>query len=234
MLCCIHIARTCQIRPGAVTLLPYSKHGNLKKNKPCDIIALSLVNSTFECRNGTRTMNKAPSVIARARPRSLAIVTMLLLAWSVVWTAGHAQEIPTPTLDQVQSVARELYCPLCNGVRLDNCELQACEQMRQVISQRLAEGADKEQIKDEFVAQYGPVVLGEPPREGLNWLIWLLPVAAVIGGAAWLLITLRGWTRKPAAVRTPSTPGAPVQPAAPTADRDAYLARVEEDLERLG
>ena len=76
----------------------------------------------------------------------------------------HAQQPPTP--EEINAVAKDLYCPLCNGVRLDTCELQACEQMREVIGEKLTEGVPKAQIMDEFVAQYGPVVLGEP----LGWL----------------------------------------------------------------
>lgn len=147
----------------------------------------------------------------------------------------QAQQGPTPTLDEIQAVARELYCPLCNGVRLDNCDLQACVQMRQVIAERLAAGVPKEQIKQEFVAQYGPVVLGEPPREGLNWLIWILPVAALVGGAIWIFMTLRGWTKAtpaPAVVEPVAESAAP-QPASASVAGDDYLAQVDADLERL-
>ncbi len=168
--------------------------------------------------------------LSAATPWLLAVVvvgiSLILFAPS-----AQAQEGPTPTLDQIQSVARELYCPLCNGVRLDNCELQACVQMRQVIAERLAAGVPKDQIKKEFVAQYGPVVLGEPPREGLNWLVWILPIAALLAGAAWVVITMRKWTRASAAVPTPATPAA--RPATPTAAEDDYLARVDADLDRL-
>jgi cytochrome c-type biogenesis protein CcmH len=95
--------------------------------------------------------------------------------------SGVAQNGVTP--DEVNSVARELWCPLCNGVRLDACELKACEQMRDVIAVKLAEGEDSESIKAYFVEQYGPQVMGEPPRQGFNWLAWILPaVAAVVGG----------------------------------------------------
>ena len=153
----------------------------------------------------------------------------------LVVPAAQAQENPTPTLDQIQAVARELYCPLCNGVRLDNCDLQVCFQMRQVIADRLAAGAPKEQIKQEFVAQYGPVVLGEPPREGLNWLVWLLPVVALIGGAVWILVTVRGWTKAPAGALAPTSAGGSPLPPAPSADSDSedYLAKVDADLQQL-
>ena len=159
-------------------------------------------------------------------------VVALLFCLALVVPTAQAQEVSTPTLDQVQTVARELYCPLCNGVRLDNCELQACVQMRQVISVRLAAGASKEQIKEEFVAQYGPVVLGEPPRQGLNWLMWLLPVVALIGGAVWIFRTMRGWTKAPvAAPAQPAGSGSAAAPSETTDDR--FLAQVDADLRRL-
>jgi cytochrome c-type biogenesis protein CcmH len=162
-------------------------------------------------------------------------VVALCIALVLVVPAAQAQENPTPTLDQIQAVARELYCPLCNGVRLDNCDLQACVQMRQQISDRLAAGVPKEQIKQEFVAQYGPVVLGEPPREGLNWLVWLLPVVALIGGAVWIFMTLRGWTKTaPAAPAGQATAPRALPPVVPSAEvNDDYLAQVDADLERL-
>jgi cytochrome c-type biogenesis protein CcmH len=166
------------------------------------------------------------------RGRLLRSVVAICIALVLVVSAAQAQENPTPTLDQIQAVARELYCPLCNGVRLDNCDLQACVQMRQQISDRLAAGVPKEQIKQEFVAQYGPVVLGEPPREGLNWLVWLLPVVALIGGAVWIFMTLRGWTKAPAAPASAAPAAEPLTPSA-SVHSDDYLAQVDADLRRL-
>lgn len=160
------------------------------------------------------------------------IVVAICVVLALIVPTAQAQENPPPSLDQIQAVARELYCPLCNGVRLDNCDLQACVQMRQVISDRLAAGVPKEQIKQEFVAQYGPVVLGEPPREGLNWLVWLLPVVALIGGAVWIFMTLRGWTKAPAGAAGASPISRPLTATAQT-DNEDYLAQVDADLQRL-
>lgn len=180
-------------------------------------------------------MNCMKHRFARSRPSffpffQLAIFVALVLALAA---PAFAQE-PTPTLDQINVVARELYCPLCNGVRLDSCELQACIQMRQVIANRLMAGASKEQIKSEFVAQYGPVVLGEPPRQGLDLLAWIVPIALLVGGGIWLLYTARRWTRQPAPAATPVGDAAatPIAPSAPPAAAvDDYLARIEADLD---
>lgn len=151
----------------------------------------------------------------------------------------EARQGPTPTLDEINAVARELYCPLCNGVRLDTCDLQACIQMRQVISDKLAAGVPKEQIKQEFVAEYGPKVLGEPPKSGLDLLAWIVPIVAIVAGAAWLLITARRWTRQPAAAPAAAEapgPGPAVADSsgeAPAPVSDTYLAQIEADLEDL-
>src|SRR5512139_208715 len=91
------------------------------------------------------------------------LTVMLLLGVGVVPALAQ-----TPTPNEINAVAKELWCPLCNGVRLDNCELQACVQMREVISQKLEAGANTQEIKSYFVTQYGDVVLGQPPREGFN------------------------------------------------------------------
>ncbi|MEX1020854.1 MAG: cytochrome c-type biogenesis protein CcmH, partial [Litorilinea sp.] len=93
---------------------------------------------------------------------------------------------PGVSPDEVNQVATEIWCPLCSGVRLDSCELRACDQMKDVIALKLAEGEDSAAIKDYFLAQYGPQVLGEPPRTGFNWLAWILPFVAVAGGGFFL------------------------------------------------
>ena len=103
-----------------------------------------------------------------------------------------AQETPDNeiTIDEINTVARELWCPLCSGVRLDVCELTACDQMREQIGIQLANDASAEEIKAYFIEQYGPQVLGEPPFSGFNWLAWAVPVIALAAGA--LLLLRRG------------------------------------------
>ncbi|MBK8051184.1 MAG: cytochrome c-type biogenesis protein CcmH [Anaerolineales bacterium] len=136
-------------------------------------------------------------------------------------TAPSAAATPVSP-DDVNAVAKQLWCPLCSNVRLDSCELKACSQMKDVIAQQLADGTEVQEIKNYFVAQYGPQVLGEPPMEGFNWLAWLLPIAVVIGGAAFI------WTRARKMVQTPKpeddTPdqisGMPADPYAEKLDKE--------------
>jgi cytochrome c-type biogenesis protein CcmH len=126
----------------------------------------------------------------------------------------------TPTPNEINAVARELWCPLCNGVRLDNCELRACIQMREVIAQKLMAGESKEQIKAYFVEQYGDVVLGAPSGQGFNLVAWILPALAAAVGLGWLAFFVRGLLRRrPALLQQPMA-------------EEEYLKRVDEELQR--
>lgn len=131
------------------------------------------------------------------------------------------------TANDVNDVARQLWCPLCSGVRLDACELKACAQMKDVIGEKLAGGEDAASIKNYFVAQYGPQVLGEPPMEGFNWLAWILPVLALLAGGLFVLSRVRPGARRAAALAG----AGPIQPAAVG---DAYSRWGDEELKNAG
>lgn len=159
---------------------------------------------------------------------AIAIVLGLWLA-----PALYAQEAtPTATAptavsaDEVNAVARELWCPLCSGVRLDACELKACGQMRDMIATKLAEGENTDSIRDYFVAQYGPQVLGEPPWDRF-WVAWLLPFVVLAIGGYFLWNMIRGMVRSPA----PATTSAPTPATAP---EDEYSRQLAEELKRYG
>lgn len=128
----------------------------------------------------------------------------------------------TPTPNEVEDVARTLYCPLCIGQRVDSCEIPLCQDMKREIAAQLAEGRTPEEIRDYFVEQYGPVVLGEPPRQGINWLAWVVPFLMLIIAGGYVLIRLRDWTRSGGAAAPLPQEAAPVE--------DPYAQRVDREL----
>ncbi len=146
-----------------------------------------------------------------------ALALMLLL-----WAQPARAQAPTPSDDQVNVIARQLYCPVCENLPLDVCPTQACAQWRETIREKLAQGWSEDQIKQYFVEQYGDRVLATPPATGLNWLVYLLPPIAFLGGAFILFRAVRSWRRP--VMGTP--------PAGPGAGSDPYVARVEEELRR--
>ncbi len=152
-------------------------------------------------------------------PLFVLVAVAALWAWS---PAGAQGPVGTPSDDDVNVIAKQLYCPVCENVPLDVCPTQACAQWRETIREKLAEGWTEDQIKQYFVDQYGARVLATPPPTGLNWLVYVLPPLAILAGAYILLRAYRGWRRSPT-----QAAAAPPSPA-----EDPYVARLEEELRR--
>lgn len=142
--------------------------------------------------------------------RKLLLVLLITLAGFFVVAVAYAQGGgPTyPTDDDVNRVAKKLYCPVCPNTPLDVCETQACKDWRAQIKDELSQGWTDQQILDFFVAQYGPRVLAEPERKGFTSLVWLLPILSALIGLWIVYEILRGWRKRqpgPAAAALPKT-----------------------------
>jgi cytochrome c-type biogenesis protein CcmH len=142
----------------------------------------------------------------------------------------YAQEATpvTVTDNQVNAIAKQLYCPVCENIPLDVCPTKACAQWRDEIRDMLAEGKTEQEIKGYFVSLHGDKVLATPPARGINWLIYLVPPLAILAGVYVLYRALKDW-RKPAAQA--SQPGeAERDPAAGSSAE--YVQRLEEELRK--
>ena len=155
---------------------------------------------------------------------SLGILLLNIIFFLFPLDSVEAQE-PTPSDDEVNAIAKQLYCPVCENIPLDVCPTQACEQWRGTIREKLALGWDEAQIKEYFVAQYGDRVLATPPARGLNWLVYVLPPVVILVGAVVLFRFFRSWSAK-----------IDVEESALEIQRDLshdpYVARLEEELRR--
>jgi cytochrome c-type biogenesis protein CcmH len=151
-------------------------------------------------------------------------VALGVFAALTLWAGPASAQEPTPSDDEVNAIARQLYCPVCENVPLDVCPTQACAQWRAVIREKIALGWSEQQIKDYFAAQYGDRVLAAPPARGLNWLVYLLPPLALATAGFLLWRTMRRWQRAGAQAPTP----------APPSEADPYVERLEDELKRRG
>ncbi|MCQ3935826.1 MAG: hypothetical protein DPW18_02145 [Chloroflexi bacterium] len=156
---------------------------------------------------------------------ALLALALLLVLMGMFYETAFAQD-PTPTDDEVNRIAKQLYCPVCENTPLDVCPTEACRQWRELIRLQLSQGKSEEEIKQYFVDNYGARVLSEPPRTGLNWLVYILPPVLILAGAFILFRSFREWT-KPRAVEAGSGPEKEAGKASP---RDEYIARLEEEL----
>lgn len=151
----------------------------------------------------------------------LAILAAFTLALFVP-ISGIAQG-PTPTDDEVNQIAKQLYCPVCESTPLDVCPTEACRQWRELIRTMLSEGKSEAQIKQYFVEQYGARVLAEPPNRLVTYLV---PAAAILLGAFLLFRGFQMW------MKPSRTEAGTVVKEEPQSIQDPYVARLEEELKK--
>jgi cytochrome c-type biogenesis protein CcmH len=119
--------------------------------------------------------------------RALAVA---LAALALVPVALASEQHPTQA-----ELEGELVCPTCHTT-LDQSNAPVAERMKQFVAQRIAAGDTKSEIKGQLVAQFGRGVLAAPEKKGFDLLAWVLPLAALLGGAAVLTVLLWRWTRR--------------------------------------
>jgi cytochrome c-type biogenesis protein CcmH len=152
----------------------------------------------------------------------------LLLVLSALTVATVIAQGSTPSDDDVNAIARQLYCPVCENTPLDVCPTDACKEWREEIRNMLADGKSETEIKQHFVDYYGARVLAEPPRTGFNWLVYVIPPIVIVAGAFVLFRAFRAWSQPPA---SEMAAGADEDDASPASD-DEYIARMEEELKK--
>jgi cytochrome c-type biogenesis protein CcmH len=142
----------------------------------------------------------------------IGIAIGLVLAATVTPASAQAPRASLPDIED------EVMCTIC-GTLLEESQSPQADRERALIRTLIAQGKDKDQIKDALVAQYGSRVLATPSGHGFDLLAWLVPgvgIGLAVCAIAFMLVRRR------------SEPGAPAPPAQ---DLDsAELARLDKDM----
>jgi cytochrome c-type biogenesis protein CcmH len=148
--------------------------------------------------------------------------SLLVLVLAGLGAGSVFSQDPTPTDDEVNRIAKQLYCPVCESTPLDVCPTEACRQWRELIRQQLAEGRSEDEIIQYFVDTYGARASAEPPN---RLVAYLVPAVAILLGGFMLLRGFQMWLK-------PSITEANTGEAEAKPSQDPYVARLEEELKK--
>lgn len=153
------------------------------------------------------------------------LLILLMVVMFIPTSNGFAQDVSPITDDQVNELAKDLYCPVCENVPLDVCPTRACAQWRDLIREKMELGWSEKQIKEYFAAQYGEHVLSVPPPKGFNWLIYVLPPLILLIGIAVIANIV---------IKSKKQPAEPVQVenTAQQPPANDIISEIEQDLRR--
>ena len=151
----------------------------------------------------------------------LAVTVALFVAFASDGGNVFAQNQPYSE-KEAQSIDRSLMCPVCPAETIDQAQVEVSRQMRQVVREMLSQGSSRDEILDFFVGNYGPDILGAPPKSGFNLLAWVVPGAAIIAALAVGLLVIRSMTGRAG--------GPAVAANGANDDLAPYLEAVDRDL----
>ena len=149
--------------------------------------------------------------------------------------AGAPAPPPAPAYDEAaaQDIDRMLMCPVCPAQTIDQTEVTLAQQMRAQVRELLAAGASREEVLFWFRERYGPGIVAEPPRSGINLIAWLVPGAVLVIAMAGGILVLRAMRRASPSDETAGAGAAAavVSPSETEADDlQPWLDAVDRDL----
>lgn len=160
------------------------------------------------------------------------VIVLLLLAFTTALVAQEVkvpdaeqfvgkpqgQPVSGPLLDQkTNETAGLLRCPVCQGMSVADSPSEMAVNMKHQVRDLIARGYSQEQILRYFERSYGQFVLLKPKFQGVNTLVWILPIVALAVGV-FAIFSMMG--------RAGKNNGQPIDESTAAADDDPYLAEV--------
>ena len=143
-------------------------------------------------------------------------------SWLLISTLSFSISAQSLTSDEVAAV---LVCQCGCGLTVLNCNHVDCPSgipMEKKIEELIAKGLTKEEIVQEFVKEYGEVVLAAPPKKGFHLAVWYTPFIALSLGLLLVTFLLIKWSRRNRTLYPTPEPQQDLNPS--------YLSRIEEEL----
>jgi cytochrome c-type biogenesis protein CcmH len=159
------------------------------------------------------------------------IATFFLLALLQIKVPDAAQIVGQPQGTPISGaqlerrameISAELRCPVCQGLAIGDSPSLMASNMKEQVRELLARGYTEPQILSYFEKSYGQFVLLKPKFQGVNSLVWLLPILVLAIGV--VLVVSKAKKLEAAPVQAVETK--------PEPDDDPYLKQVRDLVEK--
>ena len=129
---------------------------------------------------------------------------------------------------KTQEMAATLRCPVCQGLAIADSPSEMATNMKGQVRELLSRGFTEKQIYKYFEHSYGQFVLLSPKFQGVNTLVWVLPVLALALGVIIVFAKIRSLEHAPATAKMDTAPDPAAATSADAGPDDPYLARVRD------
>lgn len=120
----------------------------------------------------------------------------LLLAVPVAAQDLAEVSLPDPAKEQqALDLMDTIRCVVCQGQPVSGSDAPMAGDMRRIIRERIAAGDDPDTVRAWLVSRYGDFVSFKPVVKPATLPLWLLPLAALLGGL-WLVMRRLRWRKR--------------------------------------
>lgn len=134
------------------------------------------------------------------------------------------QATPADLEREARALEATIIAPCCYSQQVSVHQSPAADEVRKDVRARLAAGQTREQILNAYVGQYGKRILAQPPAEGFDLALYVLPPLLLLGSAAMVIWLVRRFSGRAVAVAEPAL-------ATPAGDYDQKLDDELRDLD---
>ena len=131
-----------------------------------------------------------------------ALAAVIAVAFLVVGSTRTGE--PRTQQDRIDAISKRLACPTCQGESIYVSRAPAAESVRAEIARQVASA---QRTDDEIISyienRFGSSVLLVPRSDGLDALIWILPVSLGILGVGGLCLLFVRWRREQSMTESP-------------------------------
>ncbi len=121
---------------------------------------------------------------------ALALLPALALAQDMVTRDGVTLTQGQET--RAEAIGDQLRCLVCQNESIEESNAKLAGQLRGIIRQQVVQGVPDQSIMNYMVQRYGIFVLLKPPVSPLTWLLYAMPVLALLLGAVAFFAARRG------------------------------------------
>jgi cytochrome c-type biogenesis protein CcmH len=130
-----------------------------------------------------------------AGSRAAWLVLGLVAVVALAVGAARSSEARTPE-ERIDAVAKTLKCPVCPGESLYESRNNVSLNLKAEIARLVRAGQTDDEIRGGIVARYGDSVLLVPRAQGVDAVVWVLPVVVLVVSVAALVLVFRRWRRE--------------------------------------
>lgn len=117
------------------------------------------------------------------------IKLVLFIVFNIIFNYNYVYS-KNNNLDLHKQISKNIRCIVCQGQSIDESNSDFAINIKNLISAKLEEGSNEEEIYQFLKSRYGEWIVYKPELNINNFILWILPYALFIAGGFYIFTKL--------------------------------------------